>query len=103
VSKIKVFMTKKRVYKPYPRAFKEAAVALVTEQGYSVRQAVGSLSIRSNMLYRCKQELEQEQSGEHLSSDEQAELNRLHRENKRLQMEQAILKQASAFVAKEMK
>ena len=70
-------MTEKRVYKPYFRTFKEAAVALVTEQGYSVRQTAGSLGIRSNMLYRCKQELEQEQSGECLSSDERAELHRL--------------------------
>jgi transposase-like protein len=36
-----------------------------------------------------------------LTSDERAELTRLRRENKRLQMEREILKKAAAFFAKE--
>jgi len=32
-------MCQKRVYKRYPKAFKEEAVALVLEQGYSVLEA----------------------------------------------------------------
>ena len=36
----------------YPREFKEEAVALITDQGYSVQKAADSLGIRSNLLYR---------------------------------------------------
>ena len=49
-------MKEKRVFKRYTQSFKEEAVALITEQGYSVQQAADSLGIRSNMLYRWKQE-----------------------------------------------
>ena len=51
-SLIEVFMTEKRTYSQYPRAFKEEAVALMTDQGYSVQKAADSLGIRSNLLYR---------------------------------------------------
>jgi len=52
-------MSKKRTYKNYTPAFKEEAVALITEQGYSVSQAAESLGIRTNQLYQWKQKLEQ--------------------------------------------
>ena len=103
MSLIEVFMTEKRAYKQYPPSFKEEAVSLVTEQGYSVQQAADSLGIRSNMLYRWKQQLEHKEQGERLSEDERSELNRLRKENKRLRTEKEILKKASAFFAKEMK
>ena len=45
-------MTRKGTYKTYPQAFKEKAVALVNELGYSVQKAVDSLGIRNNRLYR---------------------------------------------------
>ena len=32
-------MTEKRTYKPYPKEFKEEAVALVREQGYMVTES----------------------------------------------------------------
>ena len=51
-SHIEVFMTEKRTYSQYPREFKEEAVALITDQGYSVPKAADSLGIRSNLLYR---------------------------------------------------
>ena len=96
-------MTEKRIYKQYPREFKEEAVALVNEQGYSVQKAANSLGIRSNMLYRWKEQLEAQQTGKVLSEDERADLKRLRKENKDLRMEKEILKKASAFFAKEMK
>ena len=37
-------MSQKRIYKQYPQEFKEEAVALVTEQGYSVPEAAKSLA-----------------------------------------------------------
>ena len=96
-------MKEKRVCKRYTQPFKEEAVALITEQGYSVQQASDSLGIRSNMLYRWKQQLEQQSSKVRLSEDERAELNQLRKEVKHLRMEKEILKKASAFFAKEMK
>lgn len=43
-------MSQKRSYKQYPPEFKEEAVALVTEQGYSVPEAAKSLGIATNLL-----------------------------------------------------
>ena len=36
-------MNQKRVYKSYPKLFKEEAVALVNDQGYTVAEAAESL------------------------------------------------------------
>ncbi len=47
-------MNKKRQYKTYPKVFKEEAVALVLEQGYSVIEAAQSLNIKDNLLYNWK-------------------------------------------------
>jgi len=96
-------MNEKKSYKRYPPSFKEEAVALVTEQGYSVAEAAKSLGIRANQLYDWKAKQEAEKSGEALSTDEREELKRLRRENKELRMEKEILKKASAFFAKELK
>ncbi len=96
-------MNKKRQYKIYPVAFKEEAVALVLEQGYSVPEAAKSLNIKDNLLYNWKKKFEKEASGSMLRPDERAELLSLRKENKRLRMEKEILKKASAFFAKEMK
>ena len=96
-------MSQKRTYKQYPKAFKEEAVALVREQGYSVAEAAKSLGIATNMLYKWKEKIEAEESGEALAEDERSELLRLRKENKELRMEKEILKKASAFFAKEMK
>ena len=96
-------MNQKRSYKQYPKAFKEEAVGLVLEQGYSVPEAAKSLGVAANMLYRWKQEIEVQRAGKALSEDERVELRRLRKENKDLRMEKEILKKASAFFAKEMK
>ena len=96
-------MGQKRTYKQYSKEFKEEAVALVREQGYSVPEAAKSLGIASNMLYRWKEQIESQLEGKSLSKDEREELNRLRKENKYLRMEKEILKKASAFFAREMK
>ncbi len=96
-------MNKKRQYKTYPKVFKEEAVALVLEQGYSVPEAAESLNIKDNLLYNWKKKHEEENSGSMLNTQEKTELIQLRKENKRLKMEKEILKKASAFFAKEMK
>ena len=96
-------MSDKRAYKRYTKEFKEEAVALVIEQGYSVPEAAKSLGISDNLLYGWKVKLEEQKAGEALKESEREELKRLRKEVKNLRMEKEILKKASAFFAKEMK
>ena len=96
-------MNQKRQYKQYPQEFKEEAVALVNDQGYSVAEAANALGIRSNLLYRWKNKVDEQAAGTALAADERTELKCLRIENKDLRMEKEILKKASAFFAKEMK
>ena len=96
-------MTEKRSYRQYPREFREEAVALISDQGYSVQKAADSLGIRSNLLYHWQRQLEDQRSGKSLSEDERTELKELRKEVRELRMEKTILKKASALFAKEMK
>ncbi len=93
----------KRINRSYTTEFKQEAVALVTEQGYSVPKAAASLGITDKLLYNWKAKFEAELSGANLSSDERAELLRLRKENKELRMEKEILKKASALLLRETK
>lgn len=96
-------MSQKRTHKQYTKEFKEEAVALVVEQGYSVAQAAKSLGIGTSLLYKWKEKVEGQHEGVALVEDEREELKRLRKEVKELRMEKEILKKASAFFAKEMK
>jgi len=96
-------MNQKRIYKSYPQEFKEEAVALVVDQGYTVAEAAQSLGIRPNQLYEWKKKIEDAQQGLSLSVGEREELKQLRKENKVLRIEKEILKKASAFFASEMK
>ena len=96
-------MTEKRTNRQYSAEFKEEAVSLVLDQGYSVSKAAESLGITTGLLYRWKDKVEMANSAKDLNSDEREELKRLRKENKELRMEKEILKKASAFFAKELK
>ena len=94
----------KRKRRNYSKEFKEEAVKLVTEQGYSVAEAGRNLGVNANMLGRWKKEFEGDAEGmisPGSAATMQAELKRLRTENKRLKMEREILKKAAAFFAKE--
>jgi len=95
-------MTEKRTYKTYSDEFKKEAVALVTEQGYSVAEAAQSLAVRTHLLYKWKDKLESQAKGIALNPDERAELKKLRAENKRLKVEKEILKKASALLAQDI-
>ncbi len=95
-------MTKRKI-RSYTAEFKQEAVALVVEQGYSVAKAAASLGITDKVLYNWKAKFEAEQSGTTLTGDERAELLRLRKENKELRVEKDILKKASALLLKETK
>ena len=80
----------------YTREFKIEAVRLVTEEGYSIRQAAESLGVSDNSLRTWRKQLEKDADnafpgkGKVSSRDEQ--LRRLQKENRRLRMERDILK-----------
>ena len=95
---------KKRKRKNYTQEFKEEAVKLITEQGYSFAEAGRNLGVNPNLLSRWKRDMEGD-SNRDLSPASavsvQSELKRLRKENKQLRMEREILKKAAAFFAKE--
>ena len=95
-------MNTKRQYKTYTTEFRAEALALVSEQGYTVQEAASALGITTSLLYSWKQKVE-EHANSTVNADERSELLALRKEVKTLRMEKEILKKASAFFAKEMK
>jgi len=95
-------MNTKRQYRTYTKEFKEEALGLITEQGYSVSQAADALGIKANLLYTWQLKAEELENA-NVTLDERAELLALRKEVKQLRVEKEILKKASAFFAKEMK
>lgn len=94
----------KRQRRKFSDEFKEEAVKLISEQGYSIAEAARNLGINPNQLGRWKKEIENStdgSSGPGNMAAMQAELKRLRKENKQLKMEREILKKAAAFFAKE--
>ena len=77
----------KRTNKQYPNDFKQEAVALVTQQGYSVVEAAASLNVTDKLLYNWVAKFKQENEESALSTDERAELIQLRKDKKRLEME----------------
>ena len=86
-----------KIRKQYAKEFKQDAVSLVLEQGYSRVEAARSLDIDSKMLGRWVREHQQLDDGQAFRgngklSPEQEENRRLKAEVKRLRMEKDILK-----------
>lgn len=86
----------------FTREFKESAVRLVQQQGYTPTQAAKSLGVDPASIRGW---LVKYGGGGAAGLDGQgavqAELRRLRQENARLRMEREILKKAAAFFAKE--
>ena len=85
--------------------FKQEAVALVVEHGYSCAVAGRSLGVSGALIGRWKVELEAHKAeafpGQGKRTAEQQRIHELETENRRLRMEREILKKATAFFAKE--
>ncbi len=96
-------MTKQR--RTFSQEFKQEAVALVVEHGYSYAEAGRSLGIRGNLIGRWKRQLEDVASeafpGKGKRTAEQQRIHELEMENRRLRMEKDILKKATAFFVRE--
>ena len=91
----------KQKRRSYTREFKEEAVKLIIEQGYSYAEAGRNLGVNPNQLSRWKREIEEDSGDLGSTVSLQAELKRLRKENKRLKLEREILKKAATFFAKE--
>jgi transposase len=95
---------KKRKRRNYTQEFKEEAVKLIIQQGYSYAEAGRNLGVNPNLLSKWKRGIEGSSSHDLSPGNAvaiQSELKRLRKENKRLRMEREILKKAAAFFAKE--
>ena len=95
----------KKQRRTHSREFKDEAVALVTDQGYSCAEAGRSLGVSGALIGRWKQQLEDDRSGafpgKGKRTAEQQRIHELETENRRLRMEKEVLKKATAFFAKE--
>lgn len=93
---------KKRKRRHFTPEFKAEAVRLCRVGDRSIRQVAEDLDLTETALRDwVKRAAPENGKLGALSEDERAELQRLRRENKRLQMEREILKKATAFFAKE--
>jgi transposase len=91
--------------KTYNDEFKAAAAKLVSEQGYSIKQAATSLGVAQGSIrgwVRKFAPAAQAPATDASAEDLRREVQRLRDENRRLLMEREILKKATAFFAKEL-
>lgn len=91
-----------RTNPPYPPEFRAEAVRLVRESGKPLTQIAEDLGVAPQSLRNWLLQSEIDAGDrEGLTTDEQAELRRLRRENRQLKEEREILKKAAAFFARE--
>ena len=57
-------MTQRRKPRKYTDEFREEAVALVTQQGYTVTEAANSLGITSKLIYNWKDKITAKKSND---------------------------------------
>ena len=98
-------MNERRNRVKYTKEFKQDAISLVVEQGYSSNEAGRRLGVNQSNISRWVREYRRDQQdvaeGGVTCKELEGEIRRLKKENQRLQMEREILKKAAAFFAKE--
>ena len=89
--------------KRYNKEFKLQAARLVTEQGYSLRDAAERLGVSAWSIRYWIKKFQQSADlpPENQTQPAADELKQLRKENARLKMENDILKKAAAYFAKE--
>ena len=91
----------KRHRRKFTDEFKAETVKLIRESGRTVGSVAKELSLTETAVRNWVKQAEASGSTDTLSTDEQAELRRLRKENQELRMEKEILRKATAFFAKE--
>lgn len=99
-------MNKKTTRPIFTVEFKQSAVKLVTEQGYTRQEAANNLGVSLSAITRWVRAETQADSKpgskqSTLNITERAELEELRKENNQLKMEREILKKAAVFFANE--
>lgn len=97
----------KKQRKSYRREFKQEAVALITDKGYSIAEASRNLGIDYSVLRRWKTQLADNPitafPGKGFSNPADKELRDLQRKLERVTQERDILKKALAYFAEDQK
>jgi transposase len=96
-------MSNKTQRRDFTDEFKNDAIKLVTEQGYSAIEVGRRLGINHSNVSRWVREHRRRLENPANTQDLEAEVKQLRKENKRLLMEREILKKAAAFFANESK
>ena len=107
-------VSKRKPYKTFTREFKLEALRQLEESSRPATELARELGIRSNQLYKWKDQLIRKQDDAFPSGQippkrgrprkvDQSEVVTLKQENKRLQEEVEILKKAAAYFARELK
>jgi transposase len=99
-------MSEKRQRRLFTDEFKNNAVQLVLDNGYSCTEVARRLNVNHTNVSRwVRQYRDQSEppAGSNTQRDLEAENKRLKKENQRLLMERDILKKAAAFFANESK
>ncbi len=81
--------------------FKEEAVRMVLYQGLSISQVARDIGASQTTVSKWVAKARLDGYEPPVGESERAELQRLRRENRELQMEREILKKATAFFARE--
>ena len=101
--------TKRKPYKTYTREFKLEAVRMMEQTNRPPAEIAMELGIRRNQLYKWKEQLENKGKSAFSdkrgrpSKEDQSALTTLKQENVRLKEENAILKKAAAYFARDLK
>ena len=99
-------MSEKRKRRDFTPEFKNDAVKLVTEQGYSCSEVSRRLGVNHTNISRWVRQHRDAMENTSPSASSKSledEVKRLKKENKRLLIERDILKKAAAFFANESK
>lgn len=95
---------KKQLRKRYTPEYKLEAITLVNEQGFSIGEAAAHMDINHNMLRRWLKEHEvqpfSDYQGKAGMTAEQKRIRELEKQVRELQLDNALLKKASAYFAK---
>jgi transposase-like protein len=89
--------------RPYPREFREGAVALARQGDRPIAEIAKELGIAESCLrnWLKQDQLDRRERDDGLTSKEREELNELRRRVRRLEQEKEILRKAAAFFARE--
>jgi transposase len=88
--------------RPYPEEFRRHAVELARLGEKPVSQVAAELGIAQSALHRWLRQAEVDEGQRAgLTTEERAELVRLRRANRQLELENQILKRAAAYFARE--